>query len=58
MSYDMILNSGRRKNSLTKKRIFMFILLALIIFLSIWQKQTTQKEITVKIITPQPTEIK
>ncbi len=52
------LGSSRRRNTFSKKRIFGLIVLAILIFLSIWQMPIKQTEVSENITLPKPTEIK
>ena len=52
------IGNNRRRNPISKKQILILILLALIIFLSVWQMPVKQKTVSENISTPTPTEIK
>ena len=52
------IGNSRRRNPVSKKQIIMLIVLAVIIFLSIWQMPIKQKTVSENIDTPVPTEIK
>ena len=52
------LGSSRRRTGFSKKKIFGLILLAILIFLSIWQMPIKQTEVSENIALPKPTEVK
>ena len=52
------LGGSRRREGLSKKKIYWGIFLVLIIFLSIWQMPIKQNQISKDIDLPKPTEIK
>lgn len=52
------IGNNRRREPITKKQIILLIVLALVIFLSIWQMPLKQKIVSENINPPKPTEIK
>lgn len=52
------IGNNRRREPISKKQIIMLIVLAVIIFLSVWQMPIKQKTVSENIDTPAPTEIK
>lgn len=52
------IGNNRRRDSISKKQIFILIALAMIIFLSFWQMPIKQKTVSENIATPTPVEIK
>ncbi|MCR5506823.1 MAG: hypothetical protein K6F04_03155 [bacterium] len=52
------LGSSRRKSTFSKKKVLGLIILALLVFLSIWQMPLKQNEVSENIALPKPTEIK
>lgn len=52
------IGNNRRREPISKKQIFILVILALVIFLSVWQMPIKQKTVSENIDTPAPTEIK
>ena len=52
------LGSSRRRTTFSRKKIFGLVILAILIFLSVWQMPIKQTEVSENIALPKPTEIK
>lgn len=52
------IGNNRRKNPISKNKIFLIISLLLLVFLAIWQMPIKQNEVSQKIELPNPVEVK